>query len=82
MSTCVISSFVRSIFPSLIIGVLSAFMWGPLSGVGRDKDPDNNWNLRKKRYGSAFAAWFRLFLTFALIAYVIFIVALALKCYY
>lgn len=83
MSTCILHAFV-TVFPaSFLIGLASSFMWGPLSGVGRDNnDPRNNWNLQKQKYGSAFKAWLRLFVLFTLVAYVVFAIAQIIKCYY
>ncbi len=82
MSTCVMNAFIAVLPACVIIGFVSSIMWGPLSGVGRSNDPQNNWYLRKLKYGSAFKAWFRLFLTFTIVAYVIFVIAQSLKCVY
>jgi len=56
-------------------------MWGPVSGIGRADTNENNWYLRKKKYGSAFNAWLHLFIPFTLIAYIVFVAALIFKCY-
>jgi len=81
MSACVINAFISALFPGIAIGLISSLMWGPMSGIGRGENKENNWYLQKQKYGSAFKAWFRLFLTFALIAYVVFAAALIFKCY-
>lgn len=83
MSTCILHAFISVLPASFLIGLGSSFMWGPLSGVGRDSnDPHNNWNLQKQKYGSAFKAWLRLFVLFTLVAYVVFAIAQIIKCYY
>ena len=82
MSTCVINAFISVLPASIIIGLVSSIMWGPLSGVGRSNDSKNNWYLRKLKYGSAFKAWFRLFIPFTFFAFVIFSIAQIIKCFY
>ena len=81
MSACIVNSLIYALFPGLVIGLISSVMWGPMSGVGRAENNENNWYLRKKKYGSGFKAWFKLFLPFTLIAYVVFVAALIFKCY-
>ncbi len=81
MSACIGHAFLSALFPGIAIGLISSVMWGPMSGVGRAENNENTWYLRKKKYGSAFKAWFRLFLPFTLIAYVVFVAALIFKCY-